>query len=168
MVRQPLSVDLQVRIFFRDQWLCHWCRRPTIFAPAMKYLDRYVRDNGYARPISYFDSQWRRDAAPLLDELAAVIDHRIAHVRGGTSVEDNLVTACNKCNLRKTDKLAENFEAKESFQHTRGRYGEPENWDGFVSLFIIYSETYASQLTVNEKKWLNAIRNFLSVGSAGS
>src|SRR5262249_1418013 len=99
-------------IFRRDRWLWHWCGRPVIFAPAMRYLEQLVKDRGLTQPLAYHDPRWRRDKAPLLDHLGAVIDHVEAHSRGGTVEEGNFVTACNKCNMRKNDALATDFSAR--------------------------------------------------------
>jgi 5-methylcytosine-specific restriction endonuclease McrA len=161
-VRQPLAVERQVQIFFRDHWLCHWCRRPVIFAPALKYLQQQVQARGYPTALAYFDPRWRRDAAPLLDELAAVIDHRLAHVHGGAASEENLVTACNKCNLRKNSLAAETFVEQAALRSVKGRYGEPVAWDGLVALFLLFSEPYLDTLTAQERKWRKALLDYLS------
>ncbi len=67
--------DLQLKVFRRDHWLCHLCGYPVVFPPAMKYLEQYVRQSGYTDPLAYYDLYYRRDTAPLLDYLAAVVDH---------------------------------------------------------------------------------------------
>ena len=100
--RTPLSKDLQVRVFRRDGWLCRWCGRPVIFPAAMKYLERYARRRGYSGRLAYWSSAWRRDASPLLDQLAAVVDPVVAFSTGGPHAESNFVTACYKCNVRKS------------------------------------------------------------------
>jgi 5-methylcytosine-specific restriction endonuclease McrA len=161
-VRQGLTVELQVRIFFRDHWLCHWCRRPVIFSPALKYLQKQVQASGYPTATAYFDPRWRRDTAPLLDELAAVIDHRLAHVHGGEATEENLVTACNKCNLRKNSRQVETFMEQAAFRSVKGQYGEPVAWNGFVALFLLFSEPYLDSLTDKERKWRKALLHYLT------
>lgn len=162
MKRSKLSYDLQVHVFFRDGWLCYWCRKPVIFGPAIKYLEKWVRDNGYKYPIAYFHERWRRNESPLLDLLGVIIDHRLAHSKNGRDTEDNLVTACNKCNLRKSDKEAQTFVKEQSFKFVQGRYGEPEKWDGLVSLFIVLAEKYPNELTESEKRWLKSLQDYLS------
>jgi len=32
---------IQVQVFRLDGWICRWCGRPVIFAPAMKYLQEF-------------------------------------------------------------------------------------------------------------------------------
>ena len=94
----------------------------------------------FTGPLAYHDSRWRRDRAPLLDHLGAVIDHVETHSRGGASDEANFVTSCNKCNTQKSDALAQDFSAQSPLGRVRGKYGEPEHWDGLSTLFIMLVE----------------------------
>src|SRR5262245_18755256 len=105
--RRQISYDVQVRIFYRDGWLCKWCHRPVVFGSALKHMEQFLRENGYQRPTAYYSDTYRRDASPLLDHLAAVIDHVHAYSQGGAHSEENFVTSCNKCNMRKSDRTAE-------------------------------------------------------------
>src|SRR5262245_60662202 len=107
--RTALRKDLQVRVFRRDRWLCRYCGRPVIFAPAMKYLERYARARGYVGPLAWFSFTWRWDASPMLDGLAAVIDHVKAFSKEGAHDERNFATACNKCNVRKSAEAVDDF-----------------------------------------------------------
>lgn len=100
-VRKPLTKELQLSVFSRDRWICRWCNRPVIFAPAMRLLEREMRKSGRAEPLAYYHAHGTRDGAPLLDELWAVIDHVEAFSTGGANTGENLATACNKCNGRK-------------------------------------------------------------------
>src|SRR5712692_4088903 len=102
--RQKPSYELQVRVFRRDGWLCHWCRRPVLFPPALKYPERFTEGTAPPEHLAYYHLNNRRDRAPLLDELAAVIDHIQPHATGGGDTKENLVTACNRCNMRKNDR----------------------------------------------------------------
>jgi hypothetical protein len=56
-----------VDIFRRDGWLCVWCKRPVIFAPAMKYLLRELRSSGVDGELAYHHAHWTRANAPLLE-----------------------------------------------------------------------------------------------------
>jgi len=73
-----------------------------------------VESEGYPRPTAYFheSTAFRRDASPLLDELGAVVDHVKAHVEGGGIEEDNLATACARCNMRKSAQNKDTFTAR--------------------------------------------------------
>ena len=157
--RVGVSKQLQVNVFRRDRWLCRWCGRPVIFAPAMRYLEQFVRQNGFTGPLAYHDARWRRDKAPLLDHLGAVIDHVEPHTRGGVAEETNLVTACNKCNMRKNAALAEDFTLKSPRHRVRGKYGEPEEWDGFSTLFVLLVEQAPGAASQSEREWLRALRS---------
>jgi hypothetical protein len=81
--RPTLSKELQLTIFQRDRWMCRWCNRPVIFAPVMRFLEHEARKWRGGEPLSYYHPRWTRDGAPLLDELAAVIDHIEAFSIGG-------------------------------------------------------------------------------------
>jgi 5-methylcytosine-specific restriction endonuclease McrA len=160
--RSAIPKDLQVRVFRRDGWLCHWCGRPVIFAPAMRYLEKFVRDTGFEGALAYYDPRWRRDTAPLLDHLAAVIDHVLAHSRRGTADEANFVTACNKCNMRKNNLLDTDFSKRSPLIRPKGKYGEPELWDGLSWLFVCLIERQPTMATPSERAWLEAFRSFKS------
>ena len=99
-VRAKLSKELQVAVFRRSSWLCRWCGRPVIFAPAMKYLQQEAMKAGF-KDLAYWRPAYHRQGAPLLDELAGVIDHFTPFSTGGPCKEENLVSACNRCNMCK-------------------------------------------------------------------
>jgi len=162
VVRTKIPIATQVHVLFRDGWICHWCHRPTIFAPALKYVERLVEDNHYQRKVAYYDLRYRRDRAPLLDHLAAVIDHIQPYSKGGSHNEENLVTACNKCNARKSDRPANDYAEENPEKHVKSRYGEPRFWDGLASLFVIIGQQKEKQLTLQEREWLREIRAYLA------
>ena len=76
----------------------------TVFSPTFRLLQVFVEASGHHAPLAYFHPNWRRDAAPLLDHMGAVIDHVEAFATGGEHGEANFVTACNKCNARKNSR----------------------------------------------------------------
>ena len=156
--RSPIPITTMVRVFFRDRWLCRRCGRPTIFAPALKYLTLMAKDHGLKAAPAWYDVHFRRDAAPLLDEQAANIDHHLAHSAGGGNEEENLWTACNKCNMRKSNALADAHGKRNPIRRIKGRYGEPTAWDGLSSLFVLLADDYVDRLTVSERAWLKALK----------
>lgn len=160
--RAKISLETQIRVLFRDGWLCRWCHRPTVFGPAFRLLDRFVRREGYDHPLAYYDLRYRRDAAPMLDHLAAVIDHVEAYSKGGEHGEANFVTACNKCNIRKNARVAEEYEKEKPGRPVKGKYGEPKHWDGLVAVFMVLSAAYPAELTASERAWRLALDEFLS------
>jgi 5-methylcytosine-specific restriction endonuclease McrA len=160
--RQKLKYTLQVRVFRRDGWLCRWCGRPVVFASALKYLDLLVKESQPDARLAYFDLRWRRDAAPLLDHLAAVVDHLVAFSQGGADAEANFVTACNKCNSIKSAPDPEKFEREHRLQPIKGKYGEPKYWDGLAAVFVHLAKLDEGRLTRSEKGWLDALTSTAS------
>jgi 5-methylcytosine-specific restriction endonuclease McrA len=154
--RPPLSKELQLRVFRRDKWVCRWCNRPVIFAPVMRMIEAEVRNAGRDEPLSYYHAHWTRAAAPLLDELGAVIDHVEAHSTGGSSAEDNLATSCCKCNAHKSDGTVESHRTRHPHKPIKGKYGEPQHWDGLSALFVILAQRDAA-LSAAERGWLKVL-----------
>jgi 5-methylcytosine-specific restriction endonuclease McrA len=77
--------------------------------------------------LNYTDNE-----APLLDQLAAVLDHVEAASRGGKSKIENLVTSCNKCNMNKDALLLDDWEKKRQ----KSKSSNCKDWDGFSSLSL--------------------------------
>ena len=155
--RGALPKALQVAIFRRDQWLCRWCKRPVIFAPVMKYLERELRRSGQSGAIAYYHAHWTRADAPLLDELGAVIDHVDAFARGGPASVENLITACNRCNGRKSAAPLEKWNQRPLRKPVTGKYGEPQHWDGLSMLFVVLAQRNPQDLTSGEREWLKEL-----------
>ena len=124
----------------------------------MRYLEQLLKRSGFTESLAHHDARWRRDKAPLLDHLGAVIDHIQAHSRGGMSNETNFVTSCNKCNSRKGDVPAQDFSAQSPLRQVKGKYGEPEDWDGFSTLFVMLVEQAPQHATPTERECLRALR----------
>ena len=122
-------------------------------------VEQFVRQNGFTGPLAYHDARWRRDKAPLLDHLGAVIDHVEPHTRGGVAEETNLVTACNKCNMRKNAASAEDFSLKSPLHRVRGKYGEPKEWDGLSTLFVLLVKQTPGAASQSEREWLRALKS---------
>lgn len=157
--RRKIPRDLQVKVFRRDRWICRWCGRPVIFAPAMKYLERFVRGAGFDGPLAYYDAHWTRCNAPLLDHMGAVIDHVEAHSRGGADVVANFATACNKCNANKNNTSQDDFSKKSPRRTVKGIYGEPQAWDGLSALFVVLVERSTESVSASERDWLKHLTN---------
>lgn len=160
--RSPIPYDVQVRVLFRDGWICRWCHRPVVFGPALRLLQEFTERGGYPGPLAYFHRNWSRAGAPLLDHLGAVIDHVEAFAKGGAHAEGNFVVACNKCNTRKNSGRAEDYERKNPRKPVRGKYGEPQHWDGFASLFLVLAGL-GVELMPAESQWERAIRKHLEI-----
>ena len=156
--RKSISKALQVEVFRRDRWLCHWCGRPVIFAPTMRYLEHFARSSGFTEPLAYHHGHWTRRDAPLLGYMGSVIDHVEAHSGGGTNEKGNIVTACCKCNALKSAAKQEEFRAKLKRHTVKGKYGEPEHWDGLSTLFVILIERSPAASTASERDWLKYLK----------
>jgi 5-methylcytosine-specific restriction endonuclease McrA len=156
--RKSLSKALQIAIYRRDAWLCRWCKRPVTFAPAMKLLGLEVGTAGHAARLAYHHSSWTREGAPLLDELGATIEHVKAFSTGGACSEENLCTACWKCNVRKSSAALEKWEERQKRKPIKGKYGEPKDWDGLAAVFVMLAERDPTRLTVEERQWLKALK----------
>ena len=166
--KQPIPIARQVAVLFRDKWLCHWCGRPVIFAPALKYLEAFVGASGYELPLAYYNKNYRRDASPLLDELGLAMDHVKAHAKGGSDDESNLVTACSRCNARKSDKEASDYVKEHPKWAVKSKHGEPTHWDGLASYFVAAARANPGLLTTQERKWLLALEGHIKAeGRAG-
>ena len=155
--RSQPSKDVQVAVFRRDHWLCRWCKKPVVFAPAMKYLQRELENSGYSN-LAYWRLAYTRRDAPLLDELSAVVDHFEAFATGGLDSIENFVTACNRCNMRKSTSDPAKWEREHPIKPIKGRYGEPENWDGLSTVFVFFAERDPAMLAASEKQWLQALK----------
>ena len=152
-----MSKETQLRVFRRDKWVCRWCNRPVIFAPVMKFLESEVTESGRREPLSYYHAHWTRAGAPLLDELGAVIDHIDAFSTGGTSTEENLATACCKCNVRKSAAPMDEWSKRTQRKPIKGKYGEPQYWDGLSSVFVMLARKNRAVLKPSENQWLRVL-----------
>jgi 5-methylcytosine-specific restriction endonuclease McrA len=123
----------------------------------MRYLERELRKTSHDKRLAYYHAHWTRDGAPLLDELGAVIDHIEAHSTGGLDSEENLATACNKCNAQKSNAVGTEWDKRLKRKPVKGKYGEPQHWDGLSTLFVMLAGRDPDGLTTAEKDWLNAL-----------
>lgn len=89
--------------------------------------------------------------------MGAVIDHVEAHSAKGPSVISNLVTACNKCNAYKSASAADDFRKRFPLRPIKGKYGEPEDWDGLSTLFLLLVAKNPDSVTPNERGWVLAL-----------
>lgn len=159
-VRKPIPIALQVAVYFRDGWLCSLCRRPTIFPFALKHLAAIVEGSTPVRPLAYYNANWRRDSAPLLDELGACIDHVEALAKGGAHVIENFATACARCNARKSSRAKEEFLKISQPWRVKSKHGEPKHWDGLSSVFVTLARQSKDPLTASERAWLRELEAY--------
>jgi hypothetical protein len=128
---------------------------------ALKYLDRLAREQGFTIPLAYWHRNWRRDASPLLDELAASIDHVEAYARGGVHGLSNFAAVCARCNARKSAKAKDAYLRENPPWKVKGAHGEPTHWDGLSTLYVGLVRGKRDELTISEREWLRAIETVL-------
>lgn len=160
--RKPIPVSIQLQVFVRDHWLCHVCRRPIILPLAIKLLDELVGRAGLPNPRAYYHPNWRRDRAPLLDELGACVDHVEAFAKQGPDDLTNFAAICSRCNTRKATRTRNAFIAASKPWRVRGKHGEPRDWDGLAAVFVALAPTVGRSLTPTERTWLTALRGLLA------
>jgi 5-methylcytosine-specific restriction endonuclease McrA len=156
--RKSIPHRTYAAVFVRDRWLCQHCGRPVIFGPALKQLAAEVEAQTGAQP-AYYDIRYSHDKAPLLDELAAVVDHVQPHSKSQDDSLGNLRTLCNKCNMRKGGRELADFERADTPPKTKGKRSAPTNWDGLLAVFRMYAALHPSRLTTIENKWLKAFED---------
>jgi 5-methylcytosine-specific restriction endonuclease McrA len=157
MHRAPVPFAVQAGVFFRDHWLCSHCRRPTVFPLALKHLSEVVSREFPHLTLAHWNPQWRRDSAPLLDELAACVDHVHAYSKGRVHDISNFATICARCNARKGSRSREEHLAVHKPWLVKGKHGEPLHWDGLASVFVFYARRSSRVLTATERGWLAAL-----------
>ena len=119
-----------------------------IFSPALKLMERFVRENGFSAPLDYYHPNWPRGKAPLLDHLGVEIDHVQAHRGGVSDEESNLVE----------------FTRRSPRRLIKGKYGEPEHWDGLSTMFVIPLERFPNVASAADRNWLK----YLKLPASGS
>jgi 5-methylcytosine-specific restriction endonuclease McrA len=164
--RPPIPLSVQAAVLFRDRWLCYLCKRPVIFHFALKRLGALAKEAYPDLATAYWHPNWRRDAAPLLDELAASIDHVTAYAKAGAHEASNFATICARCNARKSAKDVAAFRSELKAWKVKGTHGEPGAWDGFASLFVILASRDTVSLTATERGWLRVLKPHLNDGGS--
>lgn len=124
--RPALPKAKTARIYRRDHFVCRYCGGRTMFTAVMELLAAvYVDDD-----IFPFHPNWKGGLThPAVITRSAVIDHVMPGTRDGKWLDDeNLVTACWPCNMRKGDlTLRELGWATQPIQDT--------TWDGLTQLY---------------------------------
>jgi 5-methylcytosine-specific restriction endonuclease McrA len=158
--RPSVSVSTQIEVLFRDAWLCHLCRRPVILHVALKRLQHFVQKADPDARVAYWQTNWRRDAAPLLDELAASVDHVEAFSRGGAHDTSNFRAVCARCNARKSARDTKRYLDAARPWKVKGKHGEPTAWDGLSSVFVLMASQAPESLSPGERTWLKELRQY--------
>jgi 5-methylcytosine-specific restriction endonuclease McrA len=153
--KMRLTMELKLRVFRRDKWICRYCERPVVFHPALRLLQEFVKQFGFDG-VAYYQQNWSHANAPLLDYSGAVIDHKQPVAKGGQNNERNLITSCNKCNGSKNDRPEGSLPDPKP---VRSKHGAPMKWDGLSAVFITFATLNPERLTSQERRWLQAMGN---------
>jgi hypothetical protein len=43
----------------------------------------------------------------------------------------------------------------------KGKHGEPTDWDGLASVFVLFARRSSRDLTVAERGWLSALESYM-------
>lgn len=120
-VRYPL--DLEAQVFARDGWRCRYCATPVIVKPALLLAQSLFGD---VFPLGRTNGT--RHGVRLA--LSANLDHVEPWSAGGTSLDENLVTACWCCNFGKSNATLDQLRLNDP----RTRPPVRSNWDGCTGL----------------------------------
>lgn len=124
-MRTPIPKTIQAQVFVRDRWTCRYCGVEVIFSPALKALENLSPSHGY-----YDQHGSQKSMAKFLLDRCACVDHIQPVTLGGTNDINNLVCACWKCNLAKSD-----AEPSEWIKKLDTHGPTPtDGWDGMYSL----------------------------------
>lgn len=97
--RPAIPYALQAEVLRRDQFSCRYCGTRTVPACVLRAAALTWPDYLPYHP------NWRVDSThPIFAARAATFDHVRPHAHGGdNSSAENVVTACRRCNVQKSD-----------------------------------------------------------------
>jgi hypothetical protein len=61
--------------------------------------------------------------------------------------------------VHKSSAPLDKWERREKRKPVKGKYGEPQNWDGLSDLFAVLAQRNRAELTTAEREWLAALQN---------
>jgi len=61
--------------------------------------------------------------------------------------------------MRKNSTEVNDFEKRSPLVRVKGKYGEPSQWDGMTSLFVVLASQRLADLSASELAWLKALRD---------
>jgi 5-methylcytosine-specific restriction endonuclease McrA len=134
--RSNPSPKIRLAIYARDQYTCRYahCQRATVDERVVAALSRLIPE---ALP---YERHWPDNSThrthPLLWTHLASLEHVVAWAAGGTNSQDNLITACSRCNYTKNKASADQlgWEVLPPADHV---------WDGLVSFLPGLERAYA-------------------------
>lgn len=134
-----------MRVLLRDRFTCRYCGRQTILLPVLSLISSRLPQIVPCHP------NWKMAETHIAFwRDAAACDHVIPMARGGTSGEENLVTACWMCNSMKGGWLLE--ELGWSILPITDR-----DWDGLSSAYPALCELLPEGQRILHRRWLRAL-----------
>ena len=116
---EPAKSPLSVRR--REKALCFWCNSEFTGSPLRRYCSAACKVAAWRKGIRPKSDKTRADRFSILerdgfrcrycgrtareDGVKLHVDHIYPLSKGGASTEDNLITACQECNLGKNDRV---------------------------------------------------------------
>jgi len=149
--RTSLSRAKRLAIFRRDGFCCRYCGRETLFEPALRVLS-LLYDDGFP-----YNQNWKRGSVhPIYATHTATCDHKVPVTRGGDPIsDDNLLTACARCQYSKGDYLLDELRGWEELPQQ-----EASGWDGLTGSYPRLCERVRPPLTLGAdlEAWLVLLR----------
>ncbi len=141
--RMSVPQGLRAKVYQRDRWICQYCGRRVI-APGI------IEIIGNLCPIAFSFPSHNMPAGrthPAAVRVYPNVDHVHAGSLGGAwRSEDNLVTACTRCNELKRDRLGWSPVAQSG-----------EGWDGLTILYKAIAER-TGDVGRYHLEWLKVLR----------
>ena len=141
-----LSKRKQVALLRRDNFKCRYCASRVVVPGLLRYLSTLYPD------LLPYDGSWHRSKIhPIYLSASASVDHVVPLDWGGSWDEENLVTACRRCNYVKAAWLLSEL-------GWEVRPPTPSDWDGLSTLFVKAFD--AKPVSHREiRPWVNALRD---------
>jgi 5-methylcytosine-specific restriction endonuclease McrA len=138
-----------MRVFIRDGFTDRYSGTPLVFPGTLRAVSLLLpKEFPYQR-------NWRQsETHPAFWELYPTIDHIVPLARGGTDIEENVVTTSMLRNAAKANWLLEELGWPTSTAPVR------ENWDGLLSWFMLaYDRFEVIRDHPSTRTWYRAARN---------
>ena len=135
-------------VFRRDRFACRYCAAELIPTPIMQLVAELYPD------LFPYHPNWKGgETHPAIISRSPVVDHVVPGSTGGDWLsEENLVTACWPCNVRKADLTLEQlgWQLREVDAGSR--------WDGLTSRYAGLWEAAGRPRPTFHRAWIRALR----------
>ena len=139
-MRTNIPQRQQLWTWKKDCWHCCYCHRPLFFGPSLLLLENMNPGRGYYHPNGATGKMLQ-----LFQQCWASVDHIVPVTHGGTNDQENLVSCCMICNIRRGNFVDDRYVTSKHPSSCDLR------WDGFALLYPL--------LLGGEDKWTRIIRD---------